>query len=76
MPANGDRLTLGELEAFVFGKIEIVNLDNGYIMVINEMHDKEKKCPNVAATGIYRAVTGCKDTIRGHVVICKEIEVE
>lgn len=66
-PQNGTDFKLEELQAYVDGYIEIVNLQNGEILVINE-----------AATKLARKHRAIYywDWIDGDVVLCKDEEVQ
>lgn len=74
-PINGVNFTLDELQTFVNGGIEIVQLNNSDVMVINEDHRKTGAPVNGAATYLYGKWTGCPDRIHGDVLICKETEL-
>ena len=76
-PENGTDFKLDELQAYVDGYIEIVNLRNGEILVINE-EGKGRYELNEAATDIarqHRALFAW-DFIVGDVVLCKDEEVQ
>jgi hypothetical protein len=68
-PANKKDFTLKELQAIVGGYIEMVFLNNGQIMVVNEEGKLEGLPLNVRATEIIRR-NGKEDTIVGDVLVC------
>lgn len=78
-PKNEKDFTLKELQLFVGGYIEIVQLDNGYIMVVNEegkLHGLEH---NKVASELFRrhALWGNRhDIIVGDALVCKADEVK
>ena len=75
-PKNGTDFKLEELQAYVDGYIEIVNLRNGEILVINE-DGKDRYDTNKTATELahqYHALFP-GDYIDGDVVLCKDEEV-
>ena len=75
-PKNGTDFKLEELQAYVDGYIEIVNLRNGELLVINE-EGKYRYDTNNAATDLahehHALFPG--DYINGDVVLCKDEEV-
>lgn len=76
-PKNGTDFKLEELQKYVNGYIEIVNLRNGEILVIND-NGKEVYPTNQAATELankHRAIFP-NDWIDGDVVLCKDEEVQ
>jgi hypothetical protein len=76
-PKNGTDFKLEELQAYVDGYIEIVNLRNGELLVINE-EGKYIYDTNNAATDLahehHALFPG--DYINGDVVLCKDEEVQ
>lgn len=75
-PQNGLDFQLDELQKFVDGYIEIINLHNGDILVIND-NGKDVLDSNETATEIahkHNAIFGW-DYICGDVVMCKDREV-
>ena len=75
-PANGSDFQLEELQEYVGGCIDIVSLDNGNIMVIND--DGKFTCElNDKATDMahYNHAIFADDYISGDVVVCKNQEV-
>lgn len=76
-PVNGTDFQLEELQKYVDGTIDIVSLNNGDIMVIND--DGKYTCErNDEATKValeLRAIFDW-DYISGNVVICKDEEVQ
>jgi hypothetical protein len=74
-PKSGKTFSLSELQDFVEGYIEIIDLRNGKIMVVNE-EGKLKDLPfNHAATKIYAKVYSNRDIIVGNALVCKSDEV-
>ena len=75
-PSNGSDFQLEELQEYVGGYIDIVNLDNGNIMVVND--DGKFTCElNDKATDMahYNHAIFADDYISGDVVVCKDQEV-
>lgn len=76
-PKNGTDFKLNELQAYVDGYIDIINLRNGEILVIND-NGKEAYPTNEAATILahehHALFPG--DYIDGDVVLCKDEEVQ
>lgn len=71
VPKNGTDFSLEELQGYVDGKIEIVDLRNGDILVVNE-EGKFTKQLNPCSTFIahlQQAILG-RDYIAGDVVVC------
>ena len=76
-PVNGSNFQLEELQGYVDGLIEVVDLGNGEIFVINE--EGKFTCEkNEGATKIAleRGAIFNWDYIAGDVVICKDKEVQ
>ena len=75
-PNNGMDFSLEELQAYVYGYIEIINLNNGNIMVVNEegkfFCDKNETATTIAED--HDAIF-FDDYICGDVVLCKQEEV-
>lgn len=76
IPDLGDRFSHEELKAIFGGGIEVVRLDFGDLMVINEDHKSGRRQLNPAASYIYSKGTGCTDLIHGDALICEKGEVE
>lgn len=76
-PKNGMDFSLEELQAYVDGYIEIINLNNGDIMVIND-DGKYLFEENEIATSIAEDHDAIffGDWICGNAVLCKEEEVK
>lgn len=77
LPKNGVDFQLKELQQYVDGYIDIVNLHNGEILVIND-NGKDVYPVNVEATEIcqkHQAIFWW-DYICGDVVLCKDEEVK
>lgn len=75
-PANGSDFELGELQGYVDGYIEIVDLYDGRIMVVNENGLCDGLPVNPLATAIFQQATGGNDIIVGSVVICDAEQVQ
>ena len=77
-PRNGTDFQLDELQEFVGGYIEIVYLDNGQMMVVNEEGKLEGLPYNPLATMI--VASKCKylsgDIIVGDVLVCDGNQVK
>lgn len=76
-PKNGSDFQLEELQKFVDGYIDIINLHNGQILVIND-NAKDVLDSNEEATEIahkHNAIFWW-DYICGDVVLCKDDEVK
>lgn len=69
-PANGSDFQLEELQEAVGGYIEIINLDNGMILVVDEEGLLKHKPMNLKASFL----AGCG--IVGDAVYCKSEEVK
>lgn len=69
LPKNGKDFELSELQGFVEGYIEIVDLGNGRVMVANENGYSEHKLFNAKATEIIRKA-GRNEDIVGSVLVC------
>ena len=75
-PKSGKTFSLSELQDFVEGYIEIVNLRDGKIMVVNE-EGKLKNLPfNHAATKIYAETHFDREVIVGNALVCKSTEIK
>ena len=75
-PKSGKTFSLSELQGFVEGYLEIVELKNGKIMVVNE-EGKLKDLPfNHAATKIYAETYSSRDIIVGNALVCESNEVD
>lgn len=74
-PENGENFSLTELQGYVGGLIEIINLSSDQIMVVNEEGKFDKTLrPNTTVTiiaRINRAIVG-GDYIAGNAIICND----
>ena len=70
-PKNGEKFTLEELQTFVDGYIQILYINNGWLMVVNEEGKLQGLPINDTATWLYNQnlVFGF-DYICGDVLIC------
>lgn len=76
-PDNGTDFSLDELQDFVEGYIEIINLGDDNIIVINEEGKFINLPYNEFATKAYNKAVGAKvDNIVGNALICKNSEVK
>ena len=73
-PKNGKDFTLKELKAIVGGYIEIIRMNDKY-MVVNEEGKLERLPYNSTATGFYWANVGRNDYIVGDVLVCGMDEI-
>lgn len=67
---------LEELQEIVKGYIEIIDLDHGKIMVINDEGKLLELPVNKEATKMYRSFYNTYDFIVGDVLVCEDEEVE
>lgn len=76
-PKNGTDFKLDELQEYVDGYIDIIDLRNGEILVIND-DGKERYPTNKAATklALEHGAIYVWDWIDGNVVHCKSEEVQ
>ena len=74
-PKNGTDFTLEELQGYVGGYIEIIHLNDGRIMVINEEGKLLGLPLNMLATIQYQLSYGPLDQIVGNALVCKNTEV-
>lgn len=70
-PKNGTDFKWEELHEFVNGYIGIIELADGYIMVINEDGKPQGLPRNDKATHIFRNNYATHDYIVGNALICK-----
>ena len=68
-PKNGKNFSLKELKEIVGGFIEIIRMNDKY-MVVNEEGKLERLPYNSTATGFYWANVGGNDYIVGDVLVC------
>lgn len=73
-PLNGTDYQLDELKKFVDGYIEIVNLNERFIMVVNEEGMRDKPVNKLAT--LLAISYGYFATIYGDVLLCKQEEVK
>lgn len=74
-PKNGTDFTLEELQGYVGGYIEIIHLNDGRIMVINEEGKLLDLPVNLLATVQYQLSFGPIDQIYGNALVCENKEV-
>lgn len=74
-PKNNRDFTLEELQSFVEGNIEIINLTTEKILIVNE-EGKINKLPfNELATELWKKYYGRTDYIVGNALLCNSDEV-
>lgn len=74
-PKNNRDFTLKELQNFVEGDIEIINLTTKKILIVNE-EGKINKLPfNESATELWKKYYGRTDYIVGNALLCNSDEV-
>ena len=75
-PKNGTDFSLEELQEFVGGYIEIVNIltgtPKGTIMVVNE----EGKLRDLEINGVASAMVGFRDIVVGDVLVCDNNQIK
>ena len=71
-PKNGKDFSLEEMQAIVGGYIEIVYLDNGQIMVVNE----EGKINGLPLNENASMLVGYTDLIMGDVLVCDSNQIK
>ena len=75
-PANGSRFTLAELQAAVGGYIELLRLNDGRLMVLND-EGKLKGLPfNQMASALAWGRLGPGDYVVGDVLVCVGREID
>lgn len=76
-PKNGKDFQLEEMQAVVNGYIEVVYLDDGLIMVVNEEGKLNGLAINWNATKLYRkSHPWSNDIIVGDVLVCDYTEIK
>ena len=75
-PENGTDFQLEELWDIVGGYIEIVNLQDGRLLCLDDEGKLKGKDRNHKATDIYHAALHCNDFIVGDVLVCRDDEIE
>lgn len=76
-PANGGQFTLAEMNAFVGGYLEAVNLFDGSVMYVNEEGIRLQLPINEKATALVRQkrpTDGWVIPILGDVIVCTLVE--
>ena len=73
-PKNGSDFSLEEMQEYVGGYVEVLDLDDDNIMIIDEEGKLKGKEINKLATLKYLDVYGFSDIIVGNAVICKSEE--
>lgn len=71
-PKNGKDFSLEEMQAIVGGYIEIVYLDNGKLMIVNE----EGKINGLPLNDNASMLVGYTDLIMGDVLVCESKQVK
>lgn len=77
-PGNGKFFTLKQLKSFVGGYIEIVETNDGRLMVVNEEGKLNALPVNKEATLLYKynSQECIADIIVGDVLVCKKSQIE
>lgn len=71
VPENGKYFSLIEMQTFVGGYIEILRLNNGTVMVLDEEGKLKQKSLNLKANEVFQEVFKLSnDYIVGDVLIC------
>ena len=71
-PKNGKDFSLEEMQAIVGGYIEIVYLDNGKLMIVNE----EGKINGLPLNENASMLVGYTDLVMGDVLVCESKQVK
>ena len=75
-PANGKNFTLKELTPIVGGYIEIIYLNDGRLMIMNEEGKLSRLPDNEVATALARSSISPDDYIVGDVLVCNQHEIK
>lgn len=75
VPENGKFFSLKEMQAAVGGLIEVVQLDEGRTLVVNEEGKMLGLPPNEKATGMALRHLFDGDWIAGNAVLCEKGEI-
>lgn len=75
-PANTVSYTLAELQNFVGGYIQLLQMDNDYLMVINEEGKLKGLARNEQATTLVKHTLFEGDYIVGTVLVCDTAHIE
>ena len=67
-PMNGESYTLTEMQHYVGGYIETVNVGNGKVLVVDEEGKLKGKLPNRIATG-WLQEEGIRDWVAGDAML-------
>lgn len=67
-PMNGESYTLLEMQHYVGGYIETVNMGNGKVLIVDEEGKLKGKLPNRIATG-WLQVEGIHDFVAGDAML-------
>ena len=67
-PMNGESYTLTEMQHYVGGYIETVNVGNGKVLIVDEEGKLKGKLPNMIATG-WLQVEGIHDYVAGDAML-------
>lgn len=73
---KAEELDLETMQKAVEGYIELVNLHNGFFMVVNEEGHLLGLPINEKATGIYQYATGGNDAIVGNAIVAPESMID
>ena len=75
MPQKGKHFSLKEMQEIVDGYIEILDLQNGKLIILNEEGKLEGLPYNMAATIMYRSAYMTYDYIVGDVLVCDKNQI-
>lgn len=76
-PENGTDFSLGELQRIVGGYIQIVHLNDGRLLIVNEEGKLRNLKPNWRATMLCRkAIAKWTDMIVGDALVCDSSQVK
>jgi hypothetical protein len=75
-PHNGTDFTLDEVRAIVGGRVELISLYDGRIMLINEEGKLHDLPLNVEATRLFLVERGGDDVIVGDALVCEDAQFQ
>ncbi len=75
-PENGTDFSLGELQRIVGGCIEIIYLNDGRLLIVNEEGKLRNLKTNWRATQLYRKNRRTEEWIVGDALVCDSSQVK
>ena len=75
-PRNGKTFELVQLQEIVGGLIEIIHLQDGRLMILNEEGKLKRLALNRIATALARGTILAYDHICGDVLVCEERQLD